>query len=77
MDEQKPSTPQPNPTHTPGTGKGEEKVSTEGKHPGRKDTDTTGEANRPSGTSTAKDSTGVNADKENPVDPASPHMPAP
>ncbi len=77
MDEQqKPPTP-PNPAHTPGTGKGEEKVQTEGPHPGRQDTGTTGEAERPSGKTTSRESTGVNADKENPVDPASPHLPTP
>lgn len=75
MDEQqKPATP-PNPAHQPGTGKGEEKVKSEGKEPGRKDTGTTGKANRPKGKSTARDSTGVNP--KEPVDPQSPHLPTP
>ncbi len=76
MEEQKSPTP-PNPAHTPGTGSGEEKVKTEGRHPGREDTGTTGEAERPTGKTTGRDSTGVNADKENPIDPASPHLPTP
>jgi hypothetical protein len=75
MDEQKkPPTP-PNPVHQPGTGKGEEKVKSEGKEPGRKDTGTAGKANRPTGKSTARDSTGVNP--KEPVDPQSPHLPTP
>ena len=76
MDEQDSPTP-PNPAHTPGTGSGEEKPQTEGTEPGRQDTGTTGEANRPTGKTTGRESTGINADKENPVDPNSPHMPAP
>ena len=74
MDEQKPS-PQPDPVHQPGTGKGEEKPDTEGKQPGRQDTGTEGDANRPVGTSTPEDSTGVSP--KGPVDPESPHMPTP
>ena len=78
MDEQqKPPIPQPNPAHTPGAGKAEEKPKTEGKEPGRKDTGTTGEAERPAGKTTGKASTGINPDKENPVDPESPYMPPP
>lgn len=76
MEEQNPST-QPSPSHTPGTGKGEEKRKTQGKETGRQDVDSTGEANRPAGTTTAQTSTGINPDKENPVDPASPHLPTP
>ncbi|MBA2284895.1 MAG: hypothetical protein H0W02_05395, partial [Ktedonobacteraceae bacterium] len=57
------------------TGKGEEKAKKEGKQPGRQEAGTTGEAKRPAGTSTAKDSTGVNP--KEPVDPESPHIPAP
>ena len=76
MDEQKPS-PQPDPVHQPGTGKGEQKPTTEGKEAGRDDAGTTGQANRPVGTTTASTSTGVNPDAENPVDPSSPHMPTP
>lgn len=78
MDEQqKPPTPQPNPAHTPATGKGEEKPMTEGKEPGRKDTGTTGQADRPAGKSKGQASTGINPDKEQPVDPESPHLPTP
>ena len=75
MDEQQTPASPPEPVHQPGTGKGEEKLKDEGKNPGRQETGTTGEANRPAGTSTAKDSTGVNP--KNPVDPESPYMPTP
>ena len=78
MDEQtKPPTPQPDPAHTPATGKGEEKPMVEGKEAGRHDTGSTGQADRPAGKSSGADSTGVNPAKENPQDPQSPHMPAP
>jgi hypothetical protein len=73
MDEQKQSAP----AHQPGANKGEEKPKSEGKESGRQDTGTTGQANRPSGKSTGKDSTSINPEKENPVDPQSPHMPTP
>lgn len=75
MDENTTPKPRPDPVHQPGTGKGEEKVKTEGKQSGRQDTGTTGGANRPTGKSDPKDSTGVNP--KDPVDPESPHMPAP
>ena len=61
------------PTHTPGTGKGEE-YGKEGEA-GRHATGRTGKAKRPAGKSTGRDSTGVNP--KNPVDPNSPHMPTP
>jgi hypothetical protein len=73
-EQQKPPNP-PDPAHQSGTSKGEEKVKEEGKQAGRKDTGTTGEAKRPTGKSTAKDSTGVNP--KDPVDPESPHLPTP
>lgn len=47
------------PTHTPGTRQGEEIKDEEGKEPGRQDAGTTG-ADRPSGTSDARDSTAIN-----------------
>ena len=75
MDEQQKPPSQPDPVHQPGTGKGEEKAKDEGKNAGRQESGTTGEANRPSGTSTPQDSTGVNP--KGPVDPESPQMPAP
>jgi len=62
------------PAHTPGTSKGEEKVSDEGKEPGRHDTSAEG-ADRPTGTSTARDSTSINAEDAGPIDPAMPNMP--
>ena len=73
-EEQKPPNP-PDPVHQPGTGKGEEKVKEDGKQTGRKNTGTTGKAERPTGTSTGKDSTGINP--KDPVDPESPHLPTP
>jgi hypothetical protein len=61
------------PTHTTGTRKGENIKGDEGKESGRHDAGTT-HADRPSGGSTARDSTGINADD---VDSAtdSPKMP--
>lgn len=75
MDEQKTPKSPPDPVHQPGTGKGEEKVKEEGKQPGRHETGTKGGANRPTGKSTPKDSTGINP--KGPVDPESPHLPTP
>lgn len=62
------------PAHDAGTGKGEEKSFWEGKEPGRHDVDDT-HADRPAGTSTARDSTSINADDRNPIDPDSPNLP--
>ncbi len=62
------------PAHTPGTGKGEEKATREGKEPGRHDVDT-GDENRPAGGSTARDSTGINSEDAGPIDPKMPNMP--
>ncbi len=74
MDEQKaPNTP-PEPVHQPANRKGEEIVKDDGKEAGRIDTGTTG-ADRPAGTSTARDSTGVNP--SGPIDPNSPTLPTP
>jgi hypothetical protein len=73
-EEQKPPT-QPEPSHTTGTGKGEEKKHKDGTEAGRQDTGTTGKAQRPAGKSTADESTGV--DPKGPVDPESPHLPTP
>lgn len=49
------------PTHTTGTRKGEGIKDEEGKEPGREDGETT-HADRPSGSSTARDSTAINPD---------------
>lgn len=49
------------PTHTTGTRKGEDIKDEEGKEPGRHDAEET-HANRPSGGSTARDSTAINPD---------------
>jgi hypothetical protein len=64
------------PSHDGGTGKGEEKSSMEGKEPGRHDHADT-HADRPAGGSTARDSTSINPDDRNPIDPDSPNMPSP
>ncbi len=61
-------------SHDAGTRKGEEMIENDGKEAGRYDTGESG-ADRPTGTSTARDSTGVNAEAENPSDPSSPNMP--
>lgn len=62
------------PAHTPGTAKGEEKSSTEGKEPGRRDIDT-GDEHRPAGGSTARSSTSINPEDREPIDPMMPNMP--
>ncbi len=62
------------PSHDWGTGKGEEKSSTEGKESGRHDLGET-HAERPAGTSTARDSTSINPENMDPIDPNSPNMP--
>ncbi len=62
------------PDHAPGTRKGEEIRHDDEKEPGRHDGGHTG-AGRPSGTSTARDSTAVNPDAADPVDPKSPKLP--
>ncbi|MDT5156159.1 MAG: hypothetical protein QOC61_322 [Acidobacteriota bacterium] len=64
------------PSHDAGTGKGEEKSSFEGKEAGRHDHADT-HADRPAGGSTARDSTSINPDDRNPIDPDSPNMPSP
>ncbi len=72
-EQQAPNTP-PEPVHQPGTGKGEEQVSKK-KEAGRQDTGTQDEAQRPSGTSTGRDSSSVSPTK--PIDPESPNIPTP
>ncbi|HEV7904071.1 MAG TPA: hypothetical protein VGO96_09535 [Pyrinomonadaceae bacterium] len=62
------------PAHDTGTGKGEEKSSYEGKEAGRDDAGTT-HADRPAGTSTARDSTSINPENMDPIDPNSPKLP--
>ncbi len=49
------------PTHTPGTRQGEEIKQEDGQEAGRQDTGTT-HADRPSGTTTARDATSINPD---------------
>ena len=74
MDEQKDM---PGPAHMPGTRKGEELKEHEGKEPGRHEDESGSGTDRPAGTSSARDSTSVSPDAEEPIDPASPHMPTP
>jgi hypothetical protein len=62
------------PAHDTGVRKGEDIIKDEGKEAGRHDKGETG-AGRPAGGSTARDSTRINPDDENPIDPDSPKMP--
>jgi hypothetical protein len=62
------------PTHTSGTGKGEEIANRDGKEAGRHDKEQTG-AGRPAGTSTARDATRINPESEDPILPSSPKLP--
>jgi hypothetical protein len=60
------------PTHTPGTRSGEDIKGRDGQEAGREDTGTS-HADRPTGTKTARDSTGVNPDSaESNTDPKMP-----
>jgi hypothetical protein len=52
--------------HTPGTPKGEERVLRHGREPGRED---------PKSHRQARDSTSINPEAEDPIDPRMPHMP--
>ena len=52
--------------HTPGTPRGEERISREGREPGRED---------PNNVRTARDSTSIGAGARGPIDPKMPHMP--
>ena len=52
--------------HTPGTPKGEERISREGREPGRED---------PNRVRTARDSTSINPAGTAPIDPRMPHLP--
>jgi hypothetical protein len=54
------------PSHTPGTPKGEERVRSHGREPGRDD-DRAGR--------TARDSTSINPRSRDPIDPRMPHLP--
>lgn len=62
------------PTHEPGTRKGENIKDSDGKEPGRHDEGTT-HADRPAGSSTARDSTAINPDSVEATDPNAPKMP--
>jgi hypothetical protein len=54
------------PAHTPGTHRGEGWVIHSGREPGRQD---------PGVARTARDSTGINANKHGPIHPRMPHIP--
>jgi hypothetical protein len=58
----------PQPVHVTGTQKGEELVHRKGREPGRHDKGSRGYR-------TARDSTGINADGRDPIDPRMPYMP--
>lgn len=60
------------PAHQPGTRKGEEQQSKG--EPGHEDTGGS-HADRPSGTKTARSSTGINPEAEEPITPGAPEMP--
>ena len=60
--------------HEPGANKGEEAASDQGKESGRRETGTD-ENDRPTGTHTSRDSTGINAEAEEPIDEKMPNMP--
>lgn len=60
--------------HDAGTGKGEEKSTTEGKEAGRQEEGGSG-AGRPAGTSTMRDSTSINPEDREPKHPDSPTLP--
>lgn len=62
------------PSHHPGARKGEEIIADEGKEAGRHDKEQAGK-DRPAGGSTARDSTRINPDERNPIDPNSPNLP--
>jgi hypothetical protein len=64
------------PAHDKGARKGEELKEADGREPGRHDKGQTG-AGRPAGGSTARDSTKINPDAEEPIDPQSPNLPVP
>jgi len=64
------------PAHQPGSRKGEEMKQSEGEEPGRHESGESG-SDRPTGTATARNSTSINPDAENPIDPQSPNMPPP
>lgn len=61
------------PAHTPGARKGEEQAKNQSE-PGRHEGGSS-HANRPHGTRTARDSTGINPEDRGPIDPRMPHMP--
>ncbi|MBX6311308.1 MAG: hypothetical protein IRY99_00050 [Isosphaeraceae bacterium] len=54
------------PAHTPGTPRGEERVKTSGREPGRR---------HPKIGRMARDSTSINPEARGPIDPRMPHIP--
>ena len=62
------------PTHHTGTRKGENIQDWDGNEAGRHHKDESG-AGRPSGGRTARDSTSINPEHEEPISPEMPHMP--
>jgi hypothetical protein len=62
------------PAHDPGVRRGEELIEDEGKEAGRHDAGHN-KAGRPKGKSSSRNSTSINPDKEDPIDPKSPKLP--
>jgi hypothetical protein len=69
----RPDTTHDAPSHVPGVAQGNAPGGTDAE-PGLVETGETG-AGRPTMRSTARKSTGVNAEKRNPIDPKSPNLP--
>jgi hypothetical protein len=61
-------------SHQTGSMKGEEQIENQGAEAGRVD-ERIDESGRPTSTRTARDSTGINPEDEDPIDPAMPPMP--
>ncbi|MGI9056624.1 MAG: hypothetical protein ACR2F2_12580 [Pyrinomonadaceae bacterium] len=61
-------------SHGTGIAKGEEQIDNQGKEEGRHDTGTD-EQGRPTGTSTARDSTSIDPETKGPIDEDMPNMP--
>jgi hypothetical protein len=63
------------PRHHPGSRKGEEQKHNDGPEPGRVDNGGSHGANRPAGGRTGRDSTSINPEDREPIDPDSPEIP--
>lgn len=61
--------------HPSMTQSGEDVMEEAGKDPGRVDTGTQGQSDRPVGESTPRDATGIRPEDGEPIDPESPYLP--